>query len=94
MTSPGSEMKPSKNPTVFPILAFSPRKGSKTWKPPSNSSAKSRWTWVARWWSPRKADLFRIDNQTMANRKPLAHGNLDNVYRAALTYEVYRVLLR
>ena len=37
----GSETKASKIPTISPIATFSPRKSSKTSKPPSNNSAKS-----------------------------------------------------
>ena len=40
-TSSGSRTKASKTPTIFPIPTSSPRRSSKTSKPPSNNSAKS-----------------------------------------------------
>ena len=42
----GSAMKASKNPTTSPIQMFSPKKSSKTWKPPWNNSAKSPRIWA------------------------------------------------
>ena len=42
----GSAMKASKNPTISPIQMLSPKKSSKTWKPPWNNSAKSPRIWA------------------------------------------------
>jgi hypothetical protein len=57
-TFSGSATKVWKNPTISPIPMFSPRKLSKTSKPPSNNSAKSP---RRRWWLLELAEIRNGD---------------------------------
>lgn len=43
---------------IFDISIFSPRRSSKTSKPPSHNSAKSRVTWAWKVWNPKRGENY------------------------------------